>query len=474
MFDKGLVKMLVGALSALIASGSASIAERYGLVENGEPGASIILAKQPTRAAQLAAFEIQRHVRLITGATIPIQGESEEARGIQILIGESEKTRANRLNTQELKPQEYVVQFLPRAIMMVGRDAPQFDEVIYDMENPAAMKGLPGFWEEQGTLYAAYDFLEKFCGVRWVNPTELGTVHPEAKTLTITGRSIRRQPGFEYRDALGATGDNPARYDSYVSLWPGGSGGFKAWDAAAYPKLHEQYPQAGTYEAARRNLAHLFLLRSRNGGNIQRCNHSLYGYYQRFWEKSKDPNAAKLFVEKKPDMFAKGYEGEPPQMCYTSRELIEQLAQDARDYYDGKKTGGDLGIFWQPNLPNLFPVEPMDNSSFCKCDACQAWLTKTSQEGKVYSTGMYSDYFFNFINEVQKELKKTHPDKNIMTLAYASHAYPPTRLKLDPGVAVQFCFACNRAPASGENYANEMKLLNTTTVFVLRLLFGYN
>ena len=61
-----------------------------------------------------------------------------------------------------------------------------------------------------------------------------------------------------------------------------------------------------------------------------------------------------------------------------------------------------------------------------------------------------------------------------MTLAYASHAYPPTRLKLDPGVVVQFCFACNRAPASGENYANEMKLLNTTTVFVLRLLSGYN
>ena len=73
-------------------------------------------------------------------------------------------------------------------------------------------------------------------------------------------------------------------------------------------------------------------------------------------------------------MFAKGYEGKPDQLCYTSRELIEQLAQDARDYYDGKKTGAELGIFWQPRLPNPFPVEPMDNSFFCKCPECQKFF----------------------------------------------------------------------------------------------------
>lgn len=42
-------------------------------------------------------------------------------------------------------------------------------------------------------------------------------------------------------------------------------------------------------------------------------NHSLYGYYDRFWEKSADPQKAKLF------------EGKPPQMCYTIRRTVEPL-----------------------------------------------------------------------------------------------------------------------------------------------------
>ena len=77
----------------------------------------------------------------------------------------------------------------------------------------------------------------------------------------------------------------------------------------------------------------------RNGGEVQRCNHSLYGYYDRYW---RDP------ATRRPELFAKGHEGEPPQMCYTNRALIAQVAQDARDYYDRKKTGAELGIFFRP------------------------------------------------------------------------------------------------------------------------------
>ena len=42
------------------------------LVRNGEPRASIVLAAEPTRAASMAAGELQEHVRLITGANLPI------------------------------------------------------------------------------------------------------------------------------------------------------------------------------------------------------------------------------------------------------------------------------------------------------------------------------------------------------------------------------------------------------------------
>ncbi len=433
------------------------------LARAGQPTAIIILAAEPTRAAQFAAYELQHFVRRISGAQLAImRGEREVASGrVRIFVGDSSAARAAGLSQDRLGPQEYAVRFLPTGVVLAGRDAPDRAEVSYSLDNLPAAANWPGFWEERGTLHAVYDFLEKCCAVRWFNPTDSGTLCPRTDTLIVRPLNLRRRPGFEFRDAIGATGDNPGAYDAYVSLWPGSSEGFRRAEALAYPELHRQYPDAGRYAQAKRMACQLFLLRMRNGGQPVRCNHSLYGYYQRFWEQSSDPAAAKLFVARRPGMFAHGYEGQPPQMCYTSRELIDQLVQDARDYYDGRKTGGELGIFWQPRLPNPFPVEPMDNSSFCKCDACQQWLSRSATTGgrDVFSTGIYSDYFFHFINEVQQGLSKTHPDKSIVTLAYASHAMMPTRVKLDPRVAVQFCFAANRSPASRTNYEHELQLL---------------
>lgn len=435
------------------------------LVRDGRPEAAIVLDATPTRAAQLAAFELQYHVRKITGALLPIvkgqdAGQSRPVHSVRIWVGDTARARELGLTRESLRTQEYAIRLLPGELILVGRDKDDRGAVTYDGDNPAVCEGLPSFWDEQATLYAAYDFLERFCGVRWLNPTDFGTICPQARTLVVMGRDVRRKPFFAFRDAIGAFGDNPSFYDQTSTFWNRGSAQYAAYEAAAYPALRERNPDPNRFALARRHAAHLFLLRMRNGGEVNRCNHSLYGYYHRFWEKSSDLAAARLFVARKPEMFAQGYDKEatPPQMCYTSRALIEQLAQDARDYYDGKATGRDQGIFWNPTLPNQFPVEPMDNSSFCKCVACQKLLAPRA-EGGFYSTGVHSDYFFHFVNEVAKELHKTHPDKGLVTLAYASHAAPPTRVKLDPSIAVQFCFACNRAPHDRRQYEHEIRLL---------------
>src|SRR5690606_6431193 len=116
------------------------------------------------------------------------------------------------------------------------------------------------------------------------------------------------------------------------------------WRDLAHKDLREQFPQKNTFLVALRNRYRIHLLRLRNGGNIQRCNHSLYGYYKRFWD---DPKT------RRPEFFAKGYEGvRPPQLCYTNPELIKQVAEDARRYYD---TGKSDDISWKPEAPNWFP-----------------------------------------------------------------------------------------------------------------------
>ena len=418
---------------------------QFMLAHSGAPAAMIVLARLPTQSAQTAAYELQHHVEIISGAKLPIVREGAELRGVRIYVGDTEAGRTEGLTQDSFKPQEYAVKFVDRAIHLVGRDDPDSDFVFYNYER-LEFQNLPGSWDERGTLHAAYDFLEKFCGVRWLNPTDYGTVISKTPTLIVKEKEVRRKPTFEYRDAMAAAG-NPGRYDGYIALWPRNSTEFKAWDAAAYAELHQQFPNAGQYERARRARAKLFMLRMRDGGEPQRCNHSLYAYYQRFWD---DPKT------RQPDMFAKGYEGKPPQMCYTSRTLIKQVADDARHYYD---TGDSRGIFWQPKLPNWFPVEPMDNRSYCKCDQCRPWIHSAAGKSRFYSTGTSSDYLFNFVNEVAKELRRTHPDKSVVTLAYAGHAELPTKVKLDPSVAVHFCFATNRGAVGSDSYRHELELV---------------
>ena len=174
------------------------------LVKNGRPEATIILSQQPTQAAQFAAFELQQHIKLITGVIIPIGKENEPVTGIKILVGESRNTRALGIKSRDFKEQEYLIKFTRDAIVLMGSDKADFTAVTYDLKNPACMSTWPGFWDERSTTYAVYDFLMKFCGVRWFNPTDTGTIIPKVSTLTVCGQDIRRRPFFEFRDSMGA------------------------------------------------------------------------------------------------------------------------------------------------------------------------------------------------------------------------------------------------------------------------------
>ena len=74
---------------------------------------------------------------------------------------------------------------------------------------------LPGFYDDQATCYAVYDFLERFCAVRWYGPTALNTVIPKQTTLTVSGGDVRRSPGIRHRES-----ENPRRDRGFRSMAP--------------------------------------------------------------------------------------------------------------------------------------------------------------------------------------------------------------------------------------------------------------
>ncbi len=393
------------------------------LVHDGVATASIVVAKQPTRSARLAAAELQYHVEKITGATLPIVTDDQSPTGARILVGESAATRTLYLRNDDFSPQEYLIKFLPETIVLMGRD--QDDRGTFDY---ADVTTFPNFFHEQGTCYAVYDFLERHAQVRWYLPTELGECYPTAKTLQVSGDEVRRSPAMKYRMI------------SHSS--------FPADLCGDTVTLENPPPHLPLREK------HLFLLRHRLGGMPYLANHSLYGYYDRFWKEG-DAQTEPAFEQFRPEYFAQGYQGKPPQMCYANPGLVRQVIQDARDYFDGK--GLKHKSYAQGDY---FPIVPMDNSQFCKCAKCTERILKEATRGDGhFSNDMVSNYFFAFVNEVAREVKKSHPQKYIAALAYNYFVYPPTDFKLESNVSIQLCLVARNIYCQ-ETQQNDRAILN--------------
>ena len=384
------------------------------LVEAGKPAASIVVAQEPTPAAQLAALELQFHILKITGACLPIVADVEQVQGARILVGDSTQLRESGFTSGDFKPQEYLIAFQPDTIILLGNDwhdteqnraelgrctyghtlASHRDQIDYHKATGRADEGsfvitLPGLFDDQGTCYATYDFLERFCGVRWYGPSELNVVLPSQRTLTVQGRDIRRSPDLMHRHAMGGS----------------------------WPIIRVQWDEPNEDQLK------LFWRRLRVGGEKWAGNHTI-------WRDT----VREIF--NKPDYQAIG-SGKGSQLCLTHPKLIQDVAQLARDFFDGRSLPDGLKA-----MGDYFAVVPDDNAAWCECESCRKILaiSRRDERGQgFFSNARDSYYVFHFVNEVAKEVRITHPDKFIVALAYASYAYRPDGLQLEPNVSVAPC-----------------------------------
>jgi len=358
------------------------------LVKDGQAAGVIVLSSNPTRSARFAAAELNYHIEKMTGTKLPVM-DSPQAGKTNIFVGAGNGTPAN----DSFDRQEYLIKVSGSSIFLLGRD--KEDHRSFDYRKPNT---FPGIWEDIGTCYAVYDFLEMF-GVRWYLPKEIGLHYAGQKNLSIGEMELRRKPSMEYRHPIWAG------YSFNEDLLNDTVGG-------PVPKTLNQRD------------AVLFRLRSRIGGRQFSINHSFYSFYKRFPEKK--------------EWFAQGYgNSKPPQMCLSSEGFFRQVVQDAQDYFDGKASPSVAGLLTKGL--DCFPVFPMDNGSWCKCGKCQALVLKKATRGAgKFSNNKASNYVFDFVNRVAREVRKSHPGKLIGCGAYHDYCYPPD-FKLEPNIRLVVC-----------------------------------
>lgn len=422
-------------LSAFLASFALhfATAESFPIAAGGKAACTLVTAARPTPSARLAALELQHHLRLITGADIPIQTEAEAPTGPRILVGESAATRALGFRSADFAGQEYQIAFRSNAVVLLGRDwedtpenrkiegRPMTGDSLQSLRHrvdywktvghPERSQGeieLPGLYDDQGTCLATYDFLERFAGVRWYGPAPLHVITPSQPDLTVNGADLRRSPGLKHRSAL-----------------PGGN----------WPFLRGQW---GEFNGSQ---LQLFWRRLRQGGERWSANHTFH-------------RATIQSTFTAPEYQSKNPKSQGSQLCYSSPELVQKVAQMARDHFDGK---GGLPEGWKA-LGEHFSLVPDDNLNLCNCPRCEAALAKGKpRKTGFFSDGQISDYWFGFVNAVAREVRKTHPDKFISTLGYWAYAQPP-EFPMEPNVSVAPCLHTCYFPVHAGMRDNDLTL----------------
>lgn len=167
----GRLEMALQVLAFCLPVASASGAGVVGLTltDQGMPKAVILKPAGENPVTGFAAEELQKYLKKISGAGLPVQAEDGRAGGAAVI--------------------------LRKAALDPLRDSLQCDSFTVKRDGDRLL--LTGN-TDRAVLYAVYAFLESL-GAAWLEPGEIGEILPRLPTITVRDLDITSKPGFDLR-----------------------------------------------------------------------------------------------------------------------------------------------------------------------------------------------------------------------------------------------------------------------------------
>jgi hypothetical protein len=398
-----LLRLMLG-VAVFVCSASA-FCETF-IVKDGQPQAEIVISENAPRTAKLAAEELQTYIEKISGAKLPITNAPGKDVPVQIYVGKSAHTDQLKINDEGLKSGAFRMVSGENHLVLLGHDSdfktkgPFHSGGAIDKDSTAPIEwdkltgkrwGFPtgmlareynkelNTWEEseRGSFNAVSEFL-RMQGVRWYMPGELGEIVPKKTTMTIPKMDKTVHPDFRLR--------YPYQYGHMF--------GHTTRDEVMWQL------RLGIY----------------NGPDpIVGGSHGQRNVLCRDEMKKRHPDFYALFNGKR--------ETASRLACLSSEGMVQETADYARAMFD----------IYDASIVSVMPEDGYVN--LCQCDLCKG---KDTPERGI--TGQISDYVWDFVNRVAKEVYKTHPDRKVCCFAYGAYLLPPEKIdKLNPNVVVGIC-----------------------------------
>lgn len=142
------------------------------IVENGKAKSVIVLAESDAKALEPDVKLLVRCIEKSTGATIPVKKSPTDTNLIEIHIGNTDYVRTTDINLTNLDKDSFCIAFPSvNRIVILGKS-------------------------EWGLRYGIFEFLERYVGVRWLFPGELGEYIPKRDAVRVERNTIKQEPAF--------------------------------------------------------------------------------------------------------------------------------------------------------------------------------------------------------------------------------------------------------------------------------------
>jgi hypothetical protein len=391
------------------------------LVKDGEPACVIVTSNNPFPSQQVAAEELQHHLKLMSGAEVPIVREADlqETDGIVILVGQSDRLKALGIDTTMLAPESILVKTAGQVLVLAGEDGGTVDPYTVEYDSSSV---------RQGTLYAVYDFLQDQLGCRWLWPGEFGESIPWRPTVEIGDLDIQETPKlFRRHFRLSLTDGLRAEQEEYAPR-------YFAANKALWDSMSKEERQ--------------WVKRMRLGQSTGFA----YGHAFTDWLDKHGKDHPEYFALQEDGSrglpkvtYPRGY----VKLCISNPKVIDRIIEN----FETARAA-------DPTLRFLNACENDGSWGFCRCEQCAAWDKPLTDELRQHyrdtgwtdeqidktfgpsekdgQPGSLSNRYFTFYNDLARRVAKIAPDAWVVAYAYARYRFAPIDLKLEPNLFIGF------------------------------------
>ena len=341
----------------------------------------IVISPNAGKVTRFAAEELKRFLSQVLGCDIKIVDKPGAA--CNIFVGDGEFARSKSINIAALPRDGFFIRTFGKNILVAGRDDSTVD--------PAkALQG--GVWAqhyERGSLFAVYDFLERFADCRFYFPGELGTIIPQKQSINVPECDIFDRPDLLYR-----------KYSTY-------------WDGIYFEgkDRHKKVLPTKTLNAYRLRMESAYYP----------SNHGMNNFC-----------LLKRFADSNPEYFALGENGKrrnqksgsfTGHICWSS-PVVDVIYEDIKAYLTGK-SAASRNITLPNGKPGWTPytfrdlrvdVMPQDGFYLCRCKDCQA-KAQTPEE--------LNDMIWTQVIKWANQLKKENIPGTLTMMAYYPYYMVP-------------------------------------------------